>query len=229
MFAFVVAAVALAAISLVVIAVPLLKSVPSQNPKAAWTAVAAASVLFFGSVALYATWSNWSWPQSPGVDSPEGMVERLVHRLSNHPDDVADWLMLGRAYVVLQEYPLAVRAYERADRAARGRSVYALLGEANALMLTDDPALGGEADQLFERALAIDPSSPQALFFGAAAALRRDQLPLARARFAGLLALNPSAKIKAILEQEISGIDRTLALRSATPTQGPPNRSPGEP
>jgi cytochrome c-type biogenesis protein CcmH len=211
MIAFIILAAALAALCVAVIAVPLLKPVPSKAATAPWAALAAGGVLVIGSVGLYATWSNWSWHESPGVASPEGMVEKLVHQLNDHPDNVTGWLMLGHSYVVLQEYPLAVRAYQRADRAAGGQSAEALVGEAEALALMNDSELTGQAGQLIERALAIDPTSPQALFFGAAAAMRRGELPLARARFTKLLSLNPPARVKAILEQEISGIDRQLA------------------
>jgi cytochrome c-type biogenesis protein CcmH len=211
MIVFIILATALALLCVAVIAVPLLKRAPAQPAAAPWTALAAGGVLVVGSVGLYSTWSNWSWRSSPGVESPEGMVERLVHRLNDHPDDLAGWLMLGRSYVALQEYPLAVRAYERADRVAGGHSADALVGEAEALTLTDDSKLTGQAGELIERALAIDPTSPQALFFGAAAAMRRGELPVARARFSKLLTLNPPANIKAILQKEISGIDRQLA------------------
>ena len=34
--------------------------------------------------------------------------------------------MLGRSYVVLQEYPLALRAFERADRLSGGKNAEAL-------------------------------------------------------------------------------------------------------
>ncbi|MDE2052256.1 MAG: hypothetical protein KGJ72_14690, partial [Gammaproteobacteria bacterium] len=146
----------------------------------------------------------------------------LVHQLNDHPDHLAGWLMLGRSYVALQEYPLAVRAYERADRVAGGRSADALVGEAEALTLTDDSQLSGQAGQLIERALAIDPASPQALFFGAAAALRRGELPLARARFTKLLSLNPPDRVKSILEQEISGIDRQLSAGRPDPSAKKP-------
>ena len=222
MIVFIIVAAALAVVCVAVVAVPLLKPMPSKAAAAPWTAAAAAGVLVIGSGALYATWSNWSWRQSPGIQSPEGMVERLVHRLNDHPGDLAGWLMLGRSYVALQEYPLAVRAYERADRVAGGRSPDALIGEAEALSLSDDSQLSGEAGRLIERALAIDPTSPQALFFGAAAALRRGELPLARARFSKLLALNPPDRIKTILQEEISGIDRQLS-------GGQPDLSPKKP
>ena len=222
MIVFILFAALLAVICVAVVAVPLLRPAPSRTAAAPWTALAAAGVLIVGSVALYASWSNWSWSKSPGVASPEGMVERLVHQLNDHPDNLDGWLMLGRSYVALQEYPLAVRAYERADRVAGGRSPDALIGEAEALTLMDDTQLSGQAGQLIERALAIAPTSPQALFFGAAAALRRGELPLARTRFTKLLGLNPPAHIKAILEQEISGIDRQLATPHPDPSPKKP-------
>ncbi len=222
MIVFIILAAALAAICVAVIAVPLLRPVPSKAAAAPWAAAAAGAVLVVGSVGLYATWSNWSWHESPGVASPEGMVEKLVHQLNDHPDNVTGWLMLGRSYVVLQEYPLAVRAYQRADRVSGGQSAEALVGEAEALTLMDDSELSGQAGQLIERALAIDPTSPQALFFGAAAAMRRGELPLARARFVKLLALDPPARVKAILQEEISGIDRQLAAAHPDPAAPKP-------
>ncbi len=222
MILFIVLAAAPAAICVAVIAVPLMRPVPSRTATAPWAALGAAGVLLIGSAALYPTWSNWSWRKSPGIGSPEGMVERLIHQLNAHPDDVAGWLMLGRSYVVLQEYPLAVRAYTRADHAAAGRSADALVGEAEALSLMNNSQISGTAGRLIERALEIDPTDPQALFFGAAAAMHRGELPLARERFTKLLSLNPPARVKAILEQEISGIDRQLASAHPDPSTKKP-------
>lgn len=222
MIAFIVIAALLAALCVGVVVVPLLRPAAAQSAATPWTALIAAGVLVIGSVGLYAAWSNWSWSKSPGAASPQGMVEKLVHQLNAQPDDLAGWLMLGRSYVALQEYQLGVRAYERADRVANGRSAEALVGEAEALTLMDDTELNGQAGRLIEQALAIDPTSPQALFFGAAAALRRGELPLARARFTKLLSLNPPDRIKAILEQEISGIDRQLATAHSDPAPKKP-------
>jgi cytochrome c-type biogenesis protein CcmH len=222
MIAFIVVAALLAALCVAVVVVPLLRPGASQAAATPWTALAAGGVLVIGSAGLYATWSNWSWSKSPGAASPEGMVEKLVHQLNEQPDDLPGWLMLGRSYVALQEYQLGVRAYERADRVAGGRSADALVGEAEALTLMDDTQLNGQAGRLIEQALTIDPASPQALFFGAAAAMRRGELPLAKARFTKLLSLNPPDRIKAILEQEIAGIDRQLATAHTDPAPKKP-------
>ncbi len=193
------------------IAVPLLRPLRAEVAPAPWTALGVAGVLVIGSALLYLAWSNWSWRAEPAADSPQTMVARLARKLERDPQDINGWLMLGRSYTVLQQYPLAVRAYDRADRLAGGKNVDALLGQAEALSLEDESELDRGAGRLVEQALLLEPNSGKALFFGAAAAMRRGDLPLARARFAHLLSLNPPDNIKPLLQQQIAAIDQQLA------------------
>jgi cytochrome c-type biogenesis protein CcmH len=139
------------------------------------------------------------------------MVARLARKLEKDPSDLNGWLMLGRSYTVLRQYPLAARAFQRADRLADGKNADALLGEAEALSLADETELDRRAGRLVERALELDPNSGKALFFGAAAAMRRGELPLARDRFAKLLAMNPPDSIKPLLQKQVEAIDRRIA------------------
>lgn len=215
MSTFVLLAAALSAAAVVAITIPLLRRGAATAPPAAWTALAAAALLVVGSAVLYASWSNWRWGASPAVDSPQNMVARLARELERDPQNLDGWLMLGRSYVVLEEYPLALRAYERADRLSGGKSVEALTGEAEALSLIDESELDGRAGRLIDQALALDPDSGRALFFAAAIAERRGDLPLARQRFMKLLALNPPATVRPILEQQITAIDQKLGGTSA--------------
>jgi cytochrome c-type biogenesis protein CcmH len=214
-FIFLAAALTLAAVLVVV--VPLLSRAGSAPP-ATWTALGAAAVLIVGSALLYVTWSNWPWRTATAPDSPQSMVARLARQLERHPQDVPGWLMLGRSYTVLQEYPLALRAYERADRLSDGKNADALTGEAEALTLNDDTELDGRAARLIERALLVAPDSGKALFLGAMVAERRGDLPLARQRFTKILALNPPDNIRTILVQQIAAIDARLASPGAPAT-----------
>jgi hypothetical protein len=91
------------------------------------------------------------------------------------------------------------------------------VGLAEALAVQDQNALVGQAGELLERALQIDPRSDRALFYGGAAALRRGELPLARQRFATLLELNPPEQIRPLLQEQITAIDRQLG----NPPTGP--------
>jgi cytochrome c-type biogenesis protein CcmH len=131
------------------------------------------------------------------------MVNRLARRLEREPNDVQGWLMLGRSHAELGQLPLAVRAYQRADRLEGGRNVEALLGMAEAMVLQADGAIDSRASRLFEQALAVEPGSEKALFFTAVAAQRRGDSALAIERFERLLALGPPDNIRVVLQQQV--------------------------
>ena len=211
MITFIVLAAALTLAGVLAVAVPLLRGRGAAGAPDAWAALGAAGLLIVGSALLYAAWSNWPWRAAAPGSTPQTMVAQLARQLEHDPNNSAGWLMLGRSYLVLQEYPLALRAYERADRLSGGRNVEALTGEAEALALGDESELDGRAGRLIERALLIDPDSGKALFFGAALAARRGDLQLARTRFAKLLAMNPPPNVRPLLEQQISALDEKLA------------------
>ena len=194
-----------------VIAIPLLRRVPTQLAPAPWAALGAAGVLVIGSAVLYASLTNWSWHAAPADGSPQTMVSSLARKLEGNPDDLNGWLMLGRSYVVLEQFPLALRAFERADRLAGGKNAEALIGEAEALTMGDEAELEGRAGRIIEQALVLDPNSGKALFFGAAAAVRRGDLALGKERFQKLLSMNPPEAIRPILQQQIDSIDQRLA------------------
>jgi cytochrome c-type biogenesis protein CcmH len=226
MITFVLLAAALTMASVVLMAMPLLRRSAGGPTGAPWTALAAAGLLVVGSAALYVTWSNWSWRATKVADSPESMVSELARRLERDPNDVNGWLMLGRSYTVLQEYPLAVRAFGRAVQLSGGKNAEALTGEAEALALVDESELDGRAGRLIEQALALEPDSGKALFLGAAVAARRGDLPLARQRFAKLLTLNPPEAIRPMIEQQIAAIDDKLSgapAKAAAVQQVPPS------
>jgi cytochrome c-type biogenesis protein CcmH len=195
----------------VLIAVPLLRRVPTQMAPAPWAALGAAGVLIIGSAVLYASLTNWSWHAEAADDSPQTMVARLARKLERDPQDINGWLMLGRSYIVLEQFPLALRSYERADRLAGGKNADALVGEAEALAMADETELAGRAGRLIEQALALDPNSGKALFFGGAAAVRRGDLALGKERFQKLLSMNPPEAIRPILQQQIDGLDQRMA------------------
>jgi cytochrome c-type biogenesis protein CcmH len=87
----------------------------------------------------------------------------------------------------------------------------ALTGEAEALVMNDESELTGRAGHLIEQALALDPNSAKALFFGGAAAVRQGKLALGKERFQKLLSLNPPEGIRPILQQQIDAIDQRLS------------------
>ncbi len=221
MTTFILVAIVLTIAAVGVVVIPLLKRPRGGPEPAIWAAFAATGLLIFGAAGLYAVWSNWSWQKPDASGTPQGMVANLARRLEKNPGDLDGWLMLGRSYAVLEQYELAERAYQRADRLAGGKNAEALVGMAEALVLPDEKELEGRAGQYLEKALELDPKSGKAQFYGAAAALRRGDLRLARERFSNLLALNPPDNVRPILEQQIAAIDQRLGGPPAGGTTPP--------
>lgn len=216
MVIFILLAAALVLITAGALSILPLKSRHSLHP-VVWTVLACAGVVALGAAALYTSLSTGSARQAPQAGSPQSMVKQLAHHLRSHPEDLNGWMMLGRSYSVLREYPLAVRAYRRADRLSGGGNVEALLGEAQAMMLDDGRQLTGHAGDLVERALTLDPTDPEALFLGGIVAMHRGQLALARVRFSRLLTLDPPTNIRNVARQQIAAIDQQLGRSPPAP------------
>ena len=183
-------------------------------------AVTAAFVIVGGS-AIYLWSSRWGWPETPQGETPAAMVSKLARRLEKEPDDLAGWLMLGRSQTALGQYPLAVRADQRADRLEGGRSAEAVLGMAEAMLLQADGKMDDRTARLFERALELDPAWGKAQFFGALAAQRRGDVPLAVSRFESMLAAQPPDDVRRVIEGQIAVLRATPQspeAASSTPT-----------
>jgi cytochrome c-type biogenesis protein CcmH len=216
MLAFVLIAGTLAAFAGVVLLAPLVRRHEDARPVAGVAAVLALFALLLGSAGMYAAFSNYTWVETPAVaDTPAAMAAKLASRLADEPNDLDGWLMLGHSYVVLEQFPLAVRAYQRADRIANGQNAEAVLGVAESLLAQNPDELSGAAGHLFDRALALDPTNPKAMFYGAFAALSRGENAAARERFTRILALNPPAQIRDIIETRIAALDLMTAATGA--------------
>ena len=182
------------------------------SPRATLPALALVCALPVAAALLYKVWSNHDWAEPAAADSPAAMVARLARRLEREPDDKPGWLQLGQSYLVLGQFPMAARAYERADRLAAGTDATAVLGWAEALFRSDEKEIEGRAGRLFERALALDPASGKAQLFAAIAAQRRGELPLARERFVQVMASGPPADLRSAIEAQIAQLDSLVAV-----------------
>ncbi|MCQ1547347.1 MAG: c-type cytochrome biogenesis protein CcmI [Candidatus Accumulibacter phosphatis] len=118
----------------------------------------------------------------------EAMLNSLVDKLRKNPDDHQGWVMLARSYKVLERFPEAAKAYERA--APLVDQDPALLADyADVLAQTQGGSLQGRPSDLIERALRINPREPQALLLAGAAATGREQFAAAADYWSRLLEL----------------------------------------
>lgn len=127
-----------------------------------------------------------------GVGSPEvrTMVEGLAKKLEQHPEDLQGWAMLARSYKVLGDTVAAEKAYDRAGswvmKDAQLLADYADVAVANA-----QGNFLGKPTRLIERALAVNPQHPMALWLAATAAMQRQDPGAAQGYFERLLKVLP--------------------------------------
>jgi len=103
-----------------------------------------------------------------GMPSITAMVEQLRQKLEKDPNNVNGWMMLGRSYMVLKHYDLAVNAISHAY-AQKSDDPGVLLFYADALTMQNGGVVNDKAFKLIKRALAKTPNDPTALWMAAMA------------------------------------------------------------
>lgn len=137
-------------------------------------------------------------------ESMESVIASLVDRLEQTPGDTAGWKMLGRSYLATGNFDGAIDAFEKANSLEGGGNAQTLVSLGEARLVAGGNNFTVEISALFESALALDPNSPQALFYSGLGAFNRDDQLLAADRWERLLSLNPPPEIEGVLRQRIA-------------------------
>jgi cytochrome c-type biogenesis protein CcmH len=225
-FVVVVAVMVLVAIALLLY--PLLRPQPATvkgepaTPKAAPLAFAMAVAVGLAAIGLYATLNNFPWdnpvsaealPAGHGeMGAASGMNEvtaALEARLAQNPNDREGWQMLGRTYLVGGNAGKAAAAYEKANALAPQQDINLQLDLAEALVLTDDPAVQPRAKAIIDDALAADASNQKALWYQGVMAIRAGDNETAKKNWTKLLEGNPPPEIRDVITAQLKelGVD----------------------
>jgi len=118
---------------------------------------------------------------NPAPPDHENMLARLANDVRENPDDVQNWLRLGRAYSVLERHGEARNAYAWAAQLAPN-DIKILSFYARAVMNAagESHQFPDQAIDIFRRILALDADHPEALWFMGFAEASRDQTRKAR-------------------------------------------------
>ncbi len=238
-FLVVVALMVLAAIA--VVAYPLLRTQAAINgeppvPRAAPLAFALAVVVGLGAVGLYAKVNNFPWdnpvaasalPAGHGEMGAGGAMNEvtasLETRLAQNPNDIEGWRMLGRTYLVGGNAVKAAESYEKANALSPGKDIDLLLDLAEALVLTDDPALQPRAKAIIDDALASDAGNQKALWYRGVIAVRADDKETAKVSWTKLLEGDPPPEIREVIANQLRelGVDVPAAAGANAEAAGP--------
>jgi len=101
----------------------------------------------------------------PDSNAINKMVEGLAAKMKTDPNDANSWLMLGRSYKVLQQYPKAVDAFANAYRLL-GDKPDVMLQYADALAFANNEQINGQSAELVFKALALEPDNLNGLWLG---------------------------------------------------------------
>lgn len=182
----------------------------------------AAALLVPAAVGLYLGIGTWDGQSTPGTANSAlppmtELVESLDARLQEQPDDPAGWYLLGQSYMTLSRYADARRAFREGMARDPAPGIDMKLAFAEAETLTDPQALLGEAGEIFEEALDIQPDNPTALWYGGLSAAATERPGVARQRWSRLLQLDPPQAMRDVLEQHLNALGGIAA-----PVQDPP-------
>ena len=169
-----------------------------------------AALLVPSAVGLYlgiGTWNGQSLSTSDSTLPPMAeLVEGLDARLQEQPDDPAGWYLLGQSYMSLGRYADARRAFSEGLARDPAPGTDMKLAFAEAQTLTDPQALLGDAGQIFEDALEVEPDNATALWYGGLAAAATQRPNIARSRWSRLLQLDPPQALRDVLEQHLNAL-----------------------
>lgn len=151
------------------------------------------------------------------------MVERLERRLEDEPQDSEGWAMLGRSYFVTGRHADSAGAYERANRltASAPRADW-LADEAEARVLLQGHDFRGLPRQLFERALAIEPGNPKALWYAGLAAAQAAEYGTAVERWQVLRQGELPDEFRTVLDERIQELAQLAGQDVAAPVAAAP-------
>lgn len=148
------------------------------------------------------------------------LVERVERKVEANPDDAEAWVMLAKSYGVMQRWPDAARAYEKAAALLPGDAAV-LSGYAETLALGNGGALTDAAMVWVRRALAADPNDMKGLELGGFRAMEEKDYAQAHADFSRLYALLPPELPYAQDIREVR--EEAGRLAGLIPEKGAPN------
>lgn len=135
------------------------------------------------------------------------MVLRLAEKMKAKPNDAQGWLILGRSYKALEQYPQAADAFANAYRLL-GNQAEVMLLYADALAYVNNRNLAGKPSELVYKALALEPDNLNALWLGGMAKAQEGDAPAALKLWKKLEATLPPGSDS---QQEIKNLLSSLA------------------
>lgn len=185
-----------------------------------------------------ATQMNRGGSDTPaGHDNFSSVLENLIQRLNQNPEDIDGWIMLGRTYAIMERYAEASNTYAKLVELVPNNPQI-LSDYADVLAMKNQGTLAGKPTELIHEALRIDPQYPKALALAGTAEFEQEKYDQAAVHWEKLLEVIPDdsqlaksvkdsineAKLLASTGKKGSGtenqvVDKVAGVQTETSTQ----------
>ncbi|MBK1698451.1 c-type cytochrome biogenesis protein CcmI [Rhodovibrio salinarum] len=160
-------------------------------------------------------------PAQGGGQSGQGQslaqaADNLAAKLEQNPDNVDQWVLLGRTRLAMQRYDAAVEAFEQAaQRAPERAEVNAYYGEA--LVMANRGTVVPKAQDAFRKVRAQVPDDPRSRFYLGLAEKQAGNPQAALEMWKQLAAdAEPGAPYLQALSQQMAQVERELDIEPGT-------------
>ena len=126
-----------------------------------------------------------------GHDNFTSVVDNLIARLSENPEDIEGWVMLGRTYAIMGRYDDASNTYEKLSELVPDNAQI-LSDYADVLAMKNQGSLVGKPAELINAALRADPEYPKALALAGTIEFEQARFAKAAEHWEKLLAVIPA-------------------------------------
>ncbi|MDR4652683.1 MAG: c-type cytochrome biogenesis protein CcmI [Nitrosomonas sp.] len=149
-----------------------------------------------------------------GHDNFMSVLDNLITRLNNNPEDIEGWFMLARTYAIMKRYDEAANTYARLNEMIP-KNPQILSDYADVLAMTNDGSLIGKPSELITEALNIDPEYPKALALAGTVEYEKKEFNQAAVYWERLLAVIPDESQLAQSVRESIADARELAVKES--------------
>jgi cytochrome c-type biogenesis protein CcmH len=162
--------------------------------------------------------SSEAHPGTPGMKNMppmEELVKRLAEKMQQNPDNPDGWIMLGRSYMALKQYPKAMDAYEHAMK-IDSENANTLLAYGEAIGASSGNDFTGKSAPLIEKAYKLEPENPNALWMSGILAYQKNDYQTALTRWEKLQGLlTPQSNELETVSNAIDDVRSKLGLAPA--------------
>ena len=166
------------------------------------SAIVLAGIIPFMSYGLYHYLGSPNKPGLPFGERPfnsslstadaemDSLVEKLRDRLSQNPDQLTGWILLGKSLISLNRFADAANAFKQAFKIAPDRAEIAA-SIAETKFMSMDGRFDMEVRDFFKTAQRLNPKEHKALFYLGLDAFMTKQYPLAIQLWVDLISISP--------------------------------------